>query len=272
MEYEEVSVIEQKYNFFWDYFVPGAPAFITENLNTTLGLANGTSILCHSLSFFENMEYDLINKLITEQENNFGNFVTLPFPPASVNICVCGSIDNKPITSKRQKQLDFLNTVSILATDTSANDIPNIIIPLPLSKSSMDKTKAFKFILKNNLHSHLAQIIVNDQFPFELGFAMTNHKCQGRTMTHVILALTSRPTKQMEFAAIYVAMSRVKCRENIRLLIHNNADINESFKYISNLHANPFVLLFYAGFGNQNNTFWNCDMALQHFKPSLSHK
>ena len=87
-------------------------------------------------------------------------------------------------------------------------------------------------------------------------------------MTHVILTLTSRPTKQMDFAAIYVAMSRVKCRDNIRLLYHNNADIKQSLNYISNLSVNTFVPLFYSGFGEQNNNQWDCDLALTHFKPS----
>jgi hypothetical protein len=156
----------------------------------------------------------------------------------------------------------------MLANLPDINNINSIVLPLSLSKASMDKTKTFKFLWSGHSFSPtLAEIVINDQFPFELGFAMTNHKCQGRTMSHVILTLSSRPTKQMEFAAIYVAMSRVKCSNNIRLLFHCNSDINDSLKYISMLHANPMVLLFYAGFGNNNNSTWDSTLALSHYHP-----
>ena len=36
---------------FWQHFVPGASGFLTTNLNTNLGLANGTPIILHSLTF-----------------------------------------------------------------------------------------------------------------------------------------------------------------------------------------------------------------------------
>jgi hypothetical protein len=35
---------------FWQYFVAGANAFLTNNINTNLGLANGTQVQLHSLT------------------------------------------------------------------------------------------------------------------------------------------------------------------------------------------------------------------------------
>lgn len=56
-------------------------------------------------------------------------------------------------------------------------------------------------------------------FPYDLGFSMTVHKAQGRTIYRVVIDLTDHPNSygRMEYAAIFVAMSRVEMSDHIRL-------------------------------------------------------
>lgn len=51
-----VNETDQLYNHdnnLWGYFVAGAPGYLTSNINPSKGLANGTAIVYHSLSFTE---------------------------------------------------------------------------------------------------------------------------------------------------------------------------------------------------------------------------
>ena len=62
---------------------------------------------------------------------------------------------------------------------------------------------------------------IRNIFPFDLGFSMTIHKAQGRTLISVILALSERPTHktQIDYCEFFVALSRVKESEDIRYIL-----------------------------------------------------
>ena len=71
----------------------------------------------------------------------------------------------------------------------------------------------------------------------ELGFAITFHKVQGRTMQKLILDLNYRPGKNhlignLDFFGFYVGFTRVSNSKNIRKL---PAYSNLSFSYLQNL-------------------------------------
>jgi Helicase len=212
-----------------------------------------------------------LSNIIKEQNNSFGNIIELPFTPSSVNVLIQDTLDKKKPSTMRKIQLQLLRKFSILNqiypnTPTIDNNSTPIVIPLSLSRTAADSTKYFKFLID---HGILTDLVVEPQFPFELGFAMTIHKAQGRTLTHVILAFTQRPSSiQMQFAAIYVAMSRVKSSDNIRFLIHANHNRNESLQYIASLHVNKTVLLFYSGFTTSTDSAWDPELAVMYYTPS----
>ena len=101
---------------------------------------------------------------------------------------------------------------------------------------------------------------------------MTIHKAQGRTIPKVIIDLSSHPTTstQMNFAAIFVAMSRVKNMEDMRLLSHekkgNTIDVVQAYSYITQLKPCDFVMAFYHGYENDksNNIHGNLWSAKRH--------
>jgi hypothetical protein len=51
---------------------------------------------------------------------------------------------------------------------------------------------------------------------------MTVHKAQGRTVQRVVLGLANRPTValQLNFAAVFAVLSRIKCSDHLRILYH----------------------------------------------------
>jgi len=111
------------------------------------------------------------------------------------------------------------------------------------------------------------------QFPFEMAFAMTIHKAQGRTIPRVVLALSEHvnPYSRMNFSSIFVALSRVKHRDHLRIFIHGTS--KRSFKteleYLTKLKPEKCVIDYYSGFPENQCGIWNPQLAL---KKSLERK
>ena len=63
-------------------------------------------------------------------------------------------------------------------------------------------------------------INIKQPFPYDLAFAMTVHKAQGRTIPRVIIAVRQHPNpmSSMNYAALFVALSRVKQGSHLRLI------------------------------------------------------
>ena len=127
----------------------------------------------------------------------------------------------------------------------------------------------------HNFVTPIATAEVSEPFPFDLAFSMTVHKAQGRTIKRVVLDLTNHPThySRMEFAAIFVAMSRVKTSEHIRLLAHkrvghqHNAD--EAYSYITTLKPSRHACAFYYGYPlghleEKYGSIWKPSIALKY--------
>ena len=103
-----------------------------------------------------------------------------------------------------------------------------------------------------------------DIFQFELAFAMTVHKAQGRTLPKVILALSNRANgrNQMSYASICVAMSRVEHQSDLKLLLHTERREDE-LRYVTTLQHNTSVLDYFEGFDTVGNGVWDKDKSLR---------
>ena len=99
---------------------------------------------------------------------------------------------------------------------------------------------------------------VRSHFPFDLGFAMTDHKSQGRTMRKLTLVISERPVaiSQLNWSAIYVALSRVEKREDIRFLLEDHEHCG-SVMYVTRLRPNADVKLYFSRFKNTNGSTWD---------------
>ena len=92
------------------------------------------------------------------------------------------------------------------------------IVPMGLTETENTKEDAK---LKRSSH------------PVELGFCVTYHKIQGQTVKRIILALHPRMSCQLmrlNFESLYVAMTRVRRAEDIRVMCWPDADFKHLLK------------------------------------------
>ena len=98
---------------------------------------------------------------------------------------------------------------------------------------------------------------------------MTVHKSQGRTILRVVLDLTEHPFRvcRMVYAAIFVALSRVRNGDHIRLLEPATASNRASlYEYLSELQPTPTIAPFLRGFASHET--WNAERALSYVAPT----
>lgn len=245
----------------WQYFVPGAEAFLTSNINPRLGLANGTPCTAHSVVLDpQGTDYHRIMEIVSgDNPLPFGSEIILDEAPAAVNMRIHSGLDGKLPSNNKKRQLDALREHSVVS------DSDDIVIPI--SKTG-DKFKATRMRNGSPSLSNISSVKVKTALAFDLAFAMTVHKAQGRTMKRVIIALTHRPevTLQMKFASVFVGMSRVKTSNHLRMLEHIPGTVQGNRKralsYLTDLLPNKNINIFNAGFDN-NNGCWDWRKALK---------
>ena len=85
-----------------------------------------------------------------------------------------------------------------------------------------------------------------------MGFAITVQTSEGQTLDKMILALSYRKAKKcsLDYRQVYVALSRVKKREDIQLLLTGDDEVMKwrSIKYLWDLKPDASVQAFFAGF------------------------
>jgi len=237
---------------FWETFVPEADAFLTYNVNNDLGLANGSPVSMHSISF--SSEDQLLSVKSKIDSLPPGSEIVLDSPPCSINVRVLESLDSKTkISLKRRAQF------AILKKHSCCPDA--IVIPI---KPNASYGKAHCFSIRGP--SSLSRVETRPTFPIELAFAMTVHKAQGRTIPRVVLALSQHNVTlcRMTYPSIFVAMTRVKHRDHLRILYHDSGARpgRVGLQYIATLKPNKNVLHYYAGFTNSNG-LWDPLKALR---------
>ena len=95
---------------------------------------------------------------------------------------------------------------------------------------------------------------------------MTVHKAQGRTIRRLILSLSCHPcgTLRLTWEALYVALSRVRRRDDIRILLMRGKD-RKDLDYVSDLKKDKNVRYYFGGFRNEDDGTpprWDRDLAL----------
>jgi len=125
-------------------------------------------------------------------------------------------------------------------------------------------SKCFTFCTKNML-SPIVKVHAQEPFPFDLAFAMTVHKAQGRTIKRVGVDLTHHPRYCccMKHAAIFVAMSWVAETDHIRLSEPDTICQRESLcSCLSSIPPQKHIAPFLHGY-SEDGLPWNPQQALQ---------
>ena len=152
-------------------FVPGALAYITDNLSTAKGIVNGTPCKLHSLTPHPDEDTERINRdrpPLAEAINAAqpGDMVELLLPPLSVNV-------------------ELLSQASQYFTLEDSLVPGSFIVPIPLSKYP----KTLKLKPSDLLRQRTTPLRNINYFAhaYELGNSCTFHKIQGRTIPRLII-------------------------------------------------------------------------------------
>ena len=225
-----------------EYFVAGADAFLTENIQRELGLVNALSTNFHSIKFDELGEAFLRECLLSARP---GNIITMPRPPEVINMQVF------PSPNMKQSTLKALRKLSIAPNRGQRKNPDCIILPIRPYACRADSERS---IVQGSSYFLPSKVRLRRHFPIEPAFAITVHKSEGRTMDNVIIALSKSPAQGCNFsyAQFHVAMSRVKRGADIRLLLVGSTESDqwESLNYLEKLKPDPSIDYFLNGFRN----------------------
>jgi hypothetical protein len=210
MTEKQHSDLAENEPILFGYFCPGAPAVITTNINPSNRLANGTPVTLFSLTFHQDAVLPEAFELNTFSSP--GEIIDVPFP-YSINV-------------KRR---------SYLAQCSDSDEI----IPIFQEPPKEDRKKKKISISHHGLH---------------LSFAMTFHKSQGQTLDRVIVDVNNRAKHskslgRISWHALFVALSRVKKSNHIRLLPPFGSP---TFSFIDHLHPSNQLIKFYSERSGKN--------------------
>ena len=136
---------------------------------------------------------------------------------------------------------------------------------IPITYSNNATARDWKRCFVQSPSNLISEIKCQSYLAFDLNFAMTVDKAQGRTMDRIIIDLTLRPSglkRQFEYPHIYVAFSRVRHPSHIRLLLHNG-NTRHNLSYLEHLQTQEDIEAFYSGF---HKTTGKWDDAIAHLK------
>lgn len=227
------------------FFVQGAMSYLTENINPSKGLANGSTVYMHSLSFneedMESCEYksfiEILNNSKPGEEIHLNSMI-----PSFINVEII-------MTSELKKYWKSTQTV-----------VENkYIVPIGFRSRPIKTTIDCK--IQNEIYNNV-HILKNKVHRVELSFVVTLHKLQGKTMPKLILELNQRPfAPSITYNAFLVALSRVKKRSDLRILpIQSGKDI----LYLQKLKPDINLKIWLTGFDKDGN--WNKRLCTEYFK------
>jgi hypothetical protein len=228
-------------------FVPNAPCYISQNINTKFGLSNGTKAEMYSLTFdsasIGEEDIALLENMISNAIP--GKRIHLPFAPQYINIKV-----NTQIWNKWPTHLTLVENKLIINNDfddINNNHSSSVIIPIGLKDSTTEKIMITAgnqkpFILKDS------RII---KHRLDLGWIITNHKVMGKTIEKIILSLNERHfLPRLTLNMLIVALSRVKEGKNIRIIpLLSENELN----YLKNLTYDEDYEIWFNGFDKLDN-------------------
>ena len=214
---------------FYEYFVAGAPAAVSFNVNKAMGIVNGTQVTCHSIVPVDEMQAEELQNKINSA--NPGDVITLDRAPACMNIRLEEEEELKKDKSGLTEEcMNKWGQYTIVDGQ--------VVIPVRASKKHWDRGSQTKTIVPGGPLYLPSKVNIYSHFPVELSFVITAHKAQGRTLENVILAISERHARgsNMSYVSIYVALSRVKHSNKIRLLLTGRGAYTwSSIRYIEKL-------------------------------------
>ena len=243
---------------FWEHFVPNAPAYIIYNLCTLNNLANGTPCVLDSLAFESVDDKMYLDNMLLNTP--IGGTITLPAPPTAINVELYA---NMPHDDDSKREWNLMKRKEW--QQGSLVDDGRVIIPInkKTARYQLESVRAGAL----PFHYNASNVPIGDHFPIELGFCITIAKAQGRTLHRLILSLSEHPQPFLRFKweQVYTAISRVRAREYLTLLLYMGN--RNTLSYLSDLKKDVYTASYFAGFvpANSNGSgavsYWHREVA-----------
>lgn len=209
---------EADHRYLWDtdrrfvsLFVPGAPCYITNNQGqfaNKKGAVNGAAVTMHSVTFGDDVDPSVvqdIKDLLADAEP--GEVVLIDKVPQSVNVILR---ERSPFRDEEVLGRIVRDEVNAAGAAEVARFV---IIPI-LSSTDFDE----KVACLAGPGRLLKGVCKLKAFNVDLGFSVTFCKLQGRTVQRLLVNFIPSPGSRIDFSDVYVALSRVRAAEHVRLL------------------------------------------------------
>ena len=233
---------------FWQFFIKLALIYILHNINSEGGVANGTLARLHSIVMADPDEDKALRRRI--QRAKPGDTVTLTHPPKYV---IVELYPDDAISAQKW---------------TGPTLVPGkVVVPLQVLKVDLDDKKTL-LPIRGGMERYgylCSKARIRQHFPFELSFATTFYKVQGKTLMRIILSLCPKQVHNqllMTYAAMFVALTRVEYRDHIRLLFKRGTD-HGCLEYLTKLKPEPELKEFMAGFATRGS-HWDPELAFKY--------
>ena len=245
----------EKQSCFYETFVPMCPAYLTNNLNLSNDLANGTLVREHSLAFDSSDEKAYLDEMV--KNTPVGGIIDLPTPPKAINVELFPDFlgDSK---TKAEMNAKMRKTW----THGSITDDGKVVVPI--------NQKTVKYRTETipgsgaPYYFNASEVPMADHFPMELAFCITIPKAQGRTIRKLIASVSAEhpcPFLRFRWEQFFTLFSRITGREDLSLLLQLGN--RNTLSYLSDLKKDAFTAHYFAGFPQASSTevsYWNASL------------
>ena len=193
----------------WGYFVRGAPAHLTQNVNVEKALSNGASCSMEELCFEPNaLGADVAREL--EEEGH--RVVTLPdgVVPSAMVVRITDEVWEGFRTDAGQER-----RTETVAPRSAEGYGAGVLVVVMKGKRADDRS--LQSVWAANLGLPVKVLV--DTLPIMAGFAITDYRVQGQTLDKMVLSVAPRSFgRRVEMRSLYVLLSRVRSSDGLRVL------------------------------------------------------
>ena len=177
---EECVAHAMQNSCFWEFYIPGAMGYLnTYSINSISGLANGTEIKYHSLSFEDKEQRKQFKSKCAQAKP--GDIITIESPPTAINVELFADFgwDSTSETAKKKRERkEWLRSGKGSITRDG-----RVVIPISLRDGSkIQSKKAYVSgctrLDMRQYYYHDSSLMIKDWFPIEPAFSITVDKAQ----------------------------------------------------------------------------------------------
>ena len=250
---------------FWEHYIHGAKGYLnTYGINAEEGLANGTEIKYHSLSFTDRDQRRQFREKLKRARP--GDVIGIDSPPTAINVELFPDFPGDSTATTAAKKAE--RRLWLRSGKGSITRDGRVVIPISLADGNKIKYKTTYVpgcTNEANLWYGVSQVDLKDHFPIEPAFSITVDKAQGKTIHRIVLSISehSHHLNKIKWEDLYVALSRVRHGEHMRLLI-KGGDWG-TLGYLDDLKRNEYTGWFFRGYedhpSKDGSKVWNFEKA-----------